>query len=311
MLTERFVSNLAHTRVVSGGMDVPASGTIQTLTVEESDGIFPVVRKDREQFHFKDRDPHHGKEIFRCLETSGASWTVIRGAEGTEPVPHRRGFAIRQVLTSEFLQRLGAGSTTELVNAVTVCGADPTGETTSDDALAEALFSGPVYLPTGIYATRSPLNLLPGSTLISFGNAIIRPTADFMGDTAVEIIDGDGRTRIDNITLDGSELGAGSDIYGVYAETRSIEAELRSIRISGFPNSGVIVSGYGWLFDRVNCQRNFGSGFELNLDGSSVLLACRSSGNHGFGFAGGYDRRSLIGCYVSNNRLGDYQTWKE
>lgn len=304
MLTELFVSNLAHTTVTHGGMSEPAPGTIETLTVSESDGIFPVVRRGFEQFHFKDRDPEAAGEIFRCIGTDGSHWTVVRGAEGTRPVSHGRKFTIRQVITSEFLQRLGSGSTTELVNAVTVFGADPTCEMDSGTALVQALASGPVYLTTGVYRIDAPLNLLPGSVLISFGHAIIRPSSRFSGDAAVEIIDGDLPVRLENITLDGTELGAGSDICGVYAETEEIEAELRNVRITGFPSGGAIISGAGWLLDRVTAQRNYGCGFELNIT-DSLALGCRALHNSSYGFSG-YYQDQLIGCLSRGNRLGDY-----
>src|SRR5690348_664453 len=100
MLTELLISNLASTKVIHGAMDAPMSGVEQTITVEEADGIFPVVRRDEAQFHFKDRNPECNEELFRCVETDGKHWTVIRGAEDTLTVPHAMKFSIRQVLTA-------------------------------------------------------------------------------------------------------------------------------------------------------------------------------------------------------------------
>jgi hypothetical protein len=306
MLTELFVSNLASTRVVHGGMNAPNSGTVETLTVTEADGIFPVVHRGREQFHFKDRNPERSEEIFCCIETNGANWTVIRGAENTRPVPHAIKFDVRQVITSGFLQRLGDGSTTELVNAVTVCGADPTGTIDSSSALADALSLGPVYVPSGVYLLNQPLNILPGSVMLSFGNVVLRPDSEFQGDAAIELVDGTDRTRIENITLDGSALGAGTDVYGIYAETRDLEGELRRIRVTGFPNSGIIVSGSSWTLDHVSCVHNFGSGFELNTE-ASLFLGCRALGNARYGFTGVYDKELFLACLAKDNRLGDYR----
>ncbi|HEV2174261.1 MAG TPA: hypothetical protein VGR71_11875 [Nitrospira sp.] len=304
MLIEQFVANLASTTVISGGMGTPASGEIETLTVREANEIFPVVRLGVSQFHFKDRDPEYGEEIFACIATDGNNWTVIRGAENTRPVAHARKFTIRQVITSEFLRSLGGGSTTELVNAVTVCGADSTGETLSGVAISRALDSGPVYLPSGIYRIQTPINMLSGQVMLSFGNAVIRPTSDFTGDSALELVDGNGAIRLENVSLDGSELGAGTDIYGVFAETRRVEAELRNVRISAFPNSGIIASGNGWMVDRVTCMRNHGSGFELNIN-ESLLFGCRAVGNARYGFTGAYQNQ-LISCLARDNKLGDY-----
>lgn len=303
MLTELFVRNLASTIVVHGGTDVPTPGTIQTLTVKEANGIFPVVRRGEAQFHFKDRDPECGDEIFRCIETEGAHWTVIRGAENSLTVPHSRGFTIRQVTTSEFFQRLGAGSTTDQCNVVTVCGADPSGTEPADEAIMQALSYGPAYLPSGTYSIRHPLNLNPGSVLLSFGNAVIKPTRDFAGDAAIELVDGSGITRLEHLTLDGSNLAAGTSIYGIFSETRQLEAELRSIRISSFPNSGIIASGNGWFLERISCIRNFGSGFEISLS-NSPLIGCRAIGNSRYGFIGA-NPDQLGGCISTDNRLGD------
>lgn len=304
MLTERFISNLASTTVVNGGMQASPPETLETVTVEEADGIFPSIRYGEEQFHFKDRNPRHGGEIFTCIGTDDNHWQVVRGAEGTIPVSHDRRFTIRQVMTAEFLQRLGMGSTTELCNAVTGFGADSTGETLSGAAISQALDSGPVYLPTGIYSIQLPINMLPGQSMISFGNAVIRPTADFEGDTAIELIEGAGVTRLDSITLDGSELPAGSDAYGIFAETKVLEAELRRVRIYGFSNSGMIASGTGWMLERVTSSRNFGSGYELDID-ESLLLGCRALENNRYGFTGIY--REQVGCLSKGNKLGDFR----
>lgn len=302
MLTELF-SNLASTIVVSGGMTAPDSGTTETLTVREANGVFPVVRQGHAQFHFKDRNPDYGEEIFACIATDGPNWTVIRGAENTRPIAHERKFTIRQVITSEFLQRLGDGSTTELVNAVTVCGADNTGVIPADSALAAAAALGPTYLSSGVYLLTKPLNLLPGSTIISFGNVTLKAERNFMGDGLIELIDGVGVTRIENISLDGSQLGAGSDVYGIYAETRELEAELRNVRIRQFSNSGMIASGTGWVLDRVSSNRNFGSGFELRVT-DTFQLGCRAIGNSRYGFVGVWTGCRLA-CIASENRLGD------
>lgn len=303
MLTELLIRNLASTKVIHGAMDAPMSGVEQTITVEESDGIFPVVRRGEAQFHFKDRNPDCGDEIFRCIETDGAHWTVIRGAEDTPTIAHAMKFSIRQVLTAGFFQRLGAGSTTELVNAVSVFDADPSGVIPSATAIVQALDSGPVYLPSGTYALQHPLNLLPGHVLMSFGNVVLRPTRDFGGDAAIEFVDGPGITRLENVTLDGSDLPAGTSVYGIFAETKRLEGELRSVQITGFPNSGMIASGTGWHLDRVTCRRNHGSGFELSMP-HSPLVGCRAIENSRYGYVGA-NREQLIGCVSYGNKLGD------
>lgn len=303
MLIELFETNLASTVVISGGMSAPEAGTIETLTVSEANGIFPVVRRGIAQFHFKDRDPEYGEEIFCCIETNGNHWLVIRGAGNTRPIPHGRKFMIRQVITAEFFQRLGGGSTTDLVNPVTVYGADNTGNEAASEAISAALESGPTYLPRGVYRLDKPLNLVPGNVLISFADAILRPGASFRGDAAIELVDGLGAIRLEGLILDGSELNVGHETYGIFAETQQLEAEVRSIRIRSFPLSGAILSGFGWQLDRVTCRENFHSGFELNIS-DSLLIGCRAVRNAKYGFTGHCER--LIGCYARDNQLGDF-----
>lgn len=303
MLTELFAVNLASTVVENGATTRPASGTVEMLTVHESDGAFPAVRSGADQFHFKDRNPECASEILACIATDGNRWTVVRGAEGSQPVAHARRFYIRQVITKEFLQRLGDGSTPDLTNAVTVYGADRTGELDASDAIMRALDDVVAYLPTGLYRIAKPINVLPGKVLLSFGQAMLLPDRDFQGDAAIELVDGIAQTRIENIILTGRELGAGRDVYGIYAKTTQLSATLSGLQISGFPASGMIASGIDWHVNRVTSRNNFGSGFELNMT-DSLFVGCRALQNAKYGFVG-YTPEQFIGCYSRDNGMRD------
>ena len=101
-LIELFVADLATTTVSSGGTDAPASGTPETLTVASA-AMFGTAVSGVSQFHFADTAPGKGTEIYAATATSGTTWTVTRGAEGTTPVTHVAGFTIVQVGTAGFL----------------------------------------------------------------------------------------------------------------------------------------------------------------------------------------------------------------
>lgn len=98
-LIELFVADLATTTVSSGGTDAPASGTQETLTVASA-AMFGTAVTGVSQFHFADTAPGKGTEIYAATATSGTTWTVTRGAEGTTPVTHVVGFTIVQVATT-------------------------------------------------------------------------------------------------------------------------------------------------------------------------------------------------------------------
>jgi hypothetical protein len=135
-LIELFVADLATTTVSSGGTDAPASGTQETLTVASS-AMFGTAVTGVSQFHFADTAPGKGTEIYAATATSGTTWTVTRGAEGTTPVTHAAGFTIVQVATAGFLGAVvtttgGAGANLPLNNHKITSQAN--GTTTGDGA---------------------------------------------------------------------------------------------------------------------------------------------------------------------------------
>ena len=150
MLTELF-ADLPQTTVTSGGSDVPAAGTIETLT-PASGGGFPVVSAaSGSQFHVA--DPAAPSELIAVTQT-GPAWTVTRGAEGTTPVAHQAGWMARQVVT--------AGVLGSMVQAVDARAFGATGDGATDDTAALSAWIGAVNQASGTFAV-----LPPGQYMIS------------------------------------------------------------------------------------------------------------------------------------------------
>lgn len=102
---ELFSANRPVTTVTSGANDAPASGTVETITVASATG-FPAVYQGVSKFHFVDANAP--SELFLATNTAGtATWTVMRGAEGTLPVAHAPGFLIYQTVAAGWLTSVG------------------------------------------------------------------------------------------------------------------------------------------------------------------------------------------------------------
>ena len=104
-LIELFAADLATTTVSAGGTDAPSAGTVETLIVASA-AMFGTAVAGVSQFHFADAAPGRGSEICAATATSGTTWTVTRGADGTTPVTHEAGFQIVQVFTAGWLASL-------------------------------------------------------------------------------------------------------------------------------------------------------------------------------------------------------------
>lgn len=125
---------------------------------------------------------------------------------------------------------------------------------------------GRVYLPAGLYATTSTLDLKNGVSLVSdhanlmtgpgmTGNEYpcsIQPAADFEGTAVIQIIgDNDGthpnisaEQRLTNVMIDGSKLG-GSSIDGLYARGNVQNVVLEHVTIKQMPNNGIVTAPRG------------------------------------------------------------------
>ena len=98
---EIFTNNPSTTTTSTYGTTSPAGGTVETWTVTSS-ASFPAAKLNSTQFHVA--DPALPSEIITVANVSGATWTVVRGAEGTTPVAHATGATFVQVVTAGALQ---------------------------------------------------------------------------------------------------------------------------------------------------------------------------------------------------------------
>src|ERR1035438_3325206 len=102
MALETFANMAATTVNYPGGTTGPPAGTVETWTVASS-AAFPAAVTNISCFHVD--DPALPGEIFLVTNVSGATWTVVRGAEGTTPVTHSIAGPARQVTTAAVLGR--------------------------------------------------------------------------------------------------------------------------------------------------------------------------------------------------------------
>lgn len=157
-------SNYPLTTVTSGGTTAPVSGTVETWTVASAASFPGASAGLGTTFHVS--DPALPTEMVLVTNTSGATWTVTRGAENSTPVAHTSGFTIKQVVTAGVLRSL---QTSDWVNVVTQFGADPTGTNDSAAAINNAINSlplsgspgvgGVVYFPAGTYKVASTITV--------------------------------------------------------------------------------------------------------------------------------------------------------
>jgi parallel beta-helix repeat protein len=132
--------------VTSGGTDVPAAGTQETWALAAC-ASFPAASSTASpptQFHIADFAAP--AELITVSNTSGATWTVTRGAEGTVPVAHVPPFTVVQVTTAGFLGAValataGGGTVTSVTAGDTSIvvggtGTAPTIETGTLDVIA-------------------------------------------------------------------------------------------------------------------------------------------------------------------------------
>ena len=84
--------NYTSTTVTSGGTNVVASGTQQTITVGSSTA-FPAASTST-GLYFHVADLSNPGEVIKVINISGTTWTVIRGDEGTTPIGHLPNYVI-------------------------------------------------------------------------------------------------------------------------------------------------------------------------------------------------------------------------
>lgn len=313
MPVEVYGSNRAAVNVASGGTDAPAAGTQETWTVTSSAG-FPAASSSASpptQFHIADQA--QPSEIIAVVNVSGTTWTVIRGAEGTTPVAHDAdGFTVYAVVTTGGLEQARA---VDWLNAVTMFGADPTGESDSTSAIQAALTAVPasgatVYLPAGTYSTSAALTIGSNTTLAGAGpeSTVITQsstTANGISGTDVSYV------AIRDLGLSGPGSGSGNGISIAPSANPNVSCiDLCDVTVTSFGNTGVhldtpIVSA----LRRVVAASNGGDGFQfsntVDTPTSLVLDACYANTNAASGYE--FDSAAycaLNGCASDHNDTG-------
>lgn len=114
MTVETFSNPAAATTVTTGGTTAPAALTQETWTVAGGFAGFPGASSAAAYpTFFRIFDPLLSSEIMWVVNTSGSTWTVIRGNEGTTPVAHPAGFAVQQVISGGTLNNFAQTATSD------------------------------------------------------------------------------------------------------------------------------------------------------------------------------------------------------
>lgn len=149
--------------VQSGGTDVPAQGTSETITVDAATAAaFPaaaLTASPATVFYFADL--YNPGETYMCTNVSGTgntTWTVTRGADGTQPVAHSAPFPIRGTTPAGVLNSFQALLTNGMQPYYSTTALPLTG-------LAVNTFSTTVALtPPSGYRFWAPLHIWAGSS---------------------------------------------------------------------------------------------------------------------------------------------------
>jgi hypothetical protein len=127
-------------------------------------------------------------EIMEVTLTSGGTWTVVRGAEGTTPVSHTAGWTAKLVLTAG-----QSGRWPQWYNVRSVLyGAKGNGSTDDSGAIQAAINAahtaggGVVYLPEGAYKLNSTL-LMKSSITLKGAGALVSTLRPASGVTAITV----------------------------------------------------------------------------------------------------------------------------
>ncbi|GAA5200200.1 hypothetical protein GCM10023322_77540 [Rugosimonospora acidiphila] len=210
---------------------------------------------------------------------------------------------------------------------VTSHGADPTGAADSTQAINAALAATPVggvcYLPAGTYRTSKPLVVPPAVTLLgSHGTHLdittcaIRPSSNFTGlalpattvagaaypaatvSAVIVMLDQvaggysgpSQEQRIANVSVDCSDLPAGSGIDGITAVGYVHGVCLDNVAVNKAPAHGFTATGrdggnpYSWRLTRVAVNAAGTYGFNVANLTDSTFIDCEAIGTGGSGW---------------------------
>jgi len=303
-------TNDATTSITSGGGDAPAAGTAELWTAASWSG-FPVASPTTTPptaFHIA--DPNAASELIQVVNTS--TGLVVRGAEGTTPVTHSSGFAVRQVITAGYLNTVAtvippSGDTTGVTDVANINAALAAG-------IAVQLLQAPLSAPYYINAPITPISQsrLWGAQWWSASND------DYYGAGIGE----SGGTVI--VMVPGSGFPSGSagiqmvnttsnQYYGVDLAGFTIEGD----ETSGSGVYGILIDGaWGAGFMRGVCvHRPDQDCLHVTFDSTSNIIAddwliseCKFTGSrNGYGvYANHFDDAWFTDCEASENQLDNW-----
>ena len=334
-MAEEVFSNDAQTVVSSGGTSAAAGGSSETWIVA-TPGAFPGASSTSPRpttFHVA--DPAFPAEVIAVTDTSGASWTVTRGAEGSTPVAHLPGFIVKQVVTGGVLANLRDAPAvfnvkTEFLAAgdgVTVDSARFNNAVTALNAAG----GGTLLVPAGTYVIS---DVAFGSNITVRGAGIgatifLMDPAAGSGAVVCRVapasqVNATSNMVLSELTIDGNKdlwgpdsnqkgygyyLGQG--IQGLISYCKCINVEIRNCLTYSFDveNATDISLESCWAHDN---GYTTSAGTEHNCDGFTLIgsditaLNCRSYDNAQRGYLCGQDnvnwaRINLIGCSARGN----------
>ena len=334
-MAEEVFSNDAQTVVNSGGTSAPAGGTSETWTVA-TPGAFPTASSTAPRpttFHVA--DTAFPAEVIAVTNTSGASWTVTRGAEGSTPVAHSPGFIVKQVVTGGVLANLRDAPAVFNVKTEFLAAGDGVAVDSApfNNAVAalNAAGGGTLLAPAGTYVMS---NVKFGSNITVRGAGIgatvfLMDPAAASGAVVCRVAPASTVTATSNmvlrdLTIDGNKDRWGPDSnqkgYGYYlgqgtqgliTHCKCINVEIRNCLTYSFDveNATDISLESCWAHDN---GYTTGTGAEHNCDGFTLIgsditaVNCQSYDNARRGYLCGQDnmnwaRVKLIGCSARGN----------
>jgi len=334
-MAEEVFTNDAQTVVNSGGTSAPPGGTSEMWTVA-SPGAFPTASSTAPRpttFHVT--DTAFPAEVIAVTNTSGASWTVTRGAEGSTPSAHSPGFVVKQAITAGILANLRDAAAVFNVKTEFLAAGD--GVTVDSAAFNNAVTAlnaaggGTLLVPVGIYVmsnvkfgsditvrgagTGATVFLMDPAAASGAVVCRVAPASHFTATANMVLrdltIDGDKDTWGPNSHHKGYGYYLGQGTPGLITHCKCINIEIRNCLTYSFDieNATDISLESCWAHDN---GYTTGTGTEHNCDGFTLIgsditaVNCRSYDNAQRGYLCGQDnmnraRIKLIGCSARGN----------
>jgi parallel beta-helix repeat protein len=334
-MAEEVYANDAQTVVSVGGASAAAGGSSETWTVATPEA-FPVASSTAPRptaFHVA--DPALPAEVIAVTDTSGVSWMVTRGAEGSTPVAHSPGFIVKQVLTGGVLANLrDAPAVFNVKTEFLAAGDGVTVDSASFNNAVTALSAaggGTLVVPAGTYVMS---DVMFGSNITVRGagagaTIFLMDPAAGSGAVVCRVAPASQVTATSNmvlrdLTIDGNKDTWGPDSdqkgYGYYlgqgaqgliSHCKCINVEIRNCLTYSFDveNATDISLESCWAHDN---GYTTGTGTEHDCDGFTLIgsditaLNCRSYDNAQRGYLCGqgnadWARINLTGCSARGN----------